>query len=58
MKKPPEPKPENTLIKDKDLRDQVKYILELPDADYNDKMLTSKLREFISEVQTHYSSTI
>ena len=58
MKKPSEPKPENTLIKDKDLRDQVKYILELPDADYNDKMLTSKLREFISEVQTHYSSTI
>lgn len=58
IKKTPEPKPENNLIKDKDLRDQVKYILELPDSDYNDKMLTSKLREFIWEVQSHYNSTI
>ncbi|MFZ2150751.1 MAG: DUF87 domain-containing protein [Candidatus Absconditicoccaceae bacterium] len=58
LKKAPEPKPENNLIKDKDLRDQVKYILELPDSEYNDKMLTSKLREFIGEVQNHYNSTI
>ncbi|MEI6672089.1 MAG: hypothetical protein WCL02_01690 [bacterium] len=39
--------PENVAIKDKELRDQIKYLLELPDEKYNDSLLTSKLRQFI-----------
>jgi len=49
---------ENELIKNKDLKDQVKYLLELPDEEYSDKKLTSKLRQYITEVEKHYSSTI
>jgi uncharacterized protein YeeX (DUF496 family) len=51
-------KVENSAIKDKDLKEQVKYILELPDSEYSDKMLTSQIREYITEVQQHYNSTI
>jgi len=50
--------PENTEIKDKALRDQIKYILELPDDKYEEKMLTSKLRQFISETDKEYTSVI
>lgn len=49
---------ENALIKDKDLREQIKFMLELPDAEYNDKKLTSKLRQYISEVEAHYNTLI
>lgn len=54
----PEEKIENPIIKDKDLKEQVKAILELPDEEYNDSKLTSKLRQFIGEVENHYNSTI
>ncbi len=57
-KKPQEPLPENVAIKDKELRDQVKYLLELPDDQYNDKLLTSKLRQFISETEREYTNVI
>jgi hypothetical protein len=40
------------------LRDQVKYLLELPDNEYNDKLLTSKLRQYISETEKEYASVI
>jgi len=50
--------PENVAIKDKALRDQVKYLLELPDNEYNDKLLTSKLRQYISETEKEYASVI
>ena len=50
--------PENVAIKDKTLRDQVKYLLELPDNEYNDKLLTSKLRQYISETEKEYASVI
>jgi hypothetical protein len=30
----------------------------MPDKDYSDKKLTSTLRQYISEVEKHYSSTI
>jgi len=50
--------PENEIIRDKDLQDQIKYLLELPDDQYDDKKLTSKLRQYISEVEKIYSQTI
>jgi hypothetical protein len=50
--------PENVEIKDKELRDQVKYLLELPDDQYNDQKLTSKMRQFISETEKEYTSVI
>jgi hypothetical protein len=49
---------ENDEIKHKELKDQVKYLIELPDAEYNDKKLTSKLRQYILEVERHYNSVI
>ncbi len=53
-----EEKEENILLKDKTLKDQVKAIIEMPDEEYSDKKLTSKLRQYISEVEKHYSTTI
>ena len=49
---------ENVDIKDKALRDQIKYLLALPDDQYNDSLLTSKLRQFISETEKEYTSVI
>ena len=57
-KKPQEVLPENIAIKDKELREQIKYLLEVPDAQYNDKALTSKLRAFIAETEKEYSTVI
>lgn len=50
--------PENKDIKDKELREQVKYLLELPDEQYNDQKLTSKMRQYISEIEKEYSTVI
>ena len=50
--------PENNEIKDKELRDQVKYLLELPDEQYNDRKLTSKMRAYIAETEKEYSTVI
>lgn len=52
------PVADNIAIKDKAIKEQVTYLLELPDDEYSDKKLTSKLREYISEVEKHYISTI
>ncbi len=49
---------ENSSIKDKELKDQVKYLLELPDEEYSDSKLTSKLRQYILEVEKQYTSVI
>ena len=49
---------ENLLLKDKTLKDQIKAIIEMPDKEYSDKKLTSKLRQYIWEVEKHYSTTI
>lgn len=49
---------ENEHIKDKDLREQVKYLLELPDDQYDDKKLTSKLRQYISETEKQYTTLV
>jgi hypothetical protein len=53
-----EPAPENSDIKDQELRNQVKYLLELPDAEYSDKKLTSKLRQYISDTEKQYNTVI
>ena len=37
---------------------QVKDLLNLPDTEYSDKMLTSQLRQYIKEVDTHYTSLL
>ncbi len=50
--------PDNAIIKDQELRDQVKYLLELPDDQYDDKKLTSKLRQYISETEKEYNQVI
>jgi len=49
---------DNPILKDLSLKEQVKKIIEMPDEEYSEKKLTSKLREYISEVEKHYSSTI
>ena len=49
---------ENTKIKNKELKDQIKYLLELPDEEYDDNKLTSKLRQYILEVEKQYVSVI
>jgi len=55
---PNAPAPENVDIRDQELRDQVKYLLELPDDQYSDKKLTSKLRQYISDTEKQYSKVI
>jgi len=55
---PNAPAPENVDIRDQELRDQVKYLLELPDDQYDDKKLTSKLRQYIADTEKQYSKVI
>ena len=50
--------PENIDIKDQELRDQVKYLLELPDDQYDDKKLTSQLRKYIADTEKQYNTVI
>ncbi|MDR3168326.1 MAG: DUF87 domain-containing protein [Candidatus Peribacteria bacterium] len=40
------------------LRDQVRKILDTPDDQYNDKMLTSEMRRYIKEVEDEYAKNI
>ncbi|MFC2695934.1 MAG: VirB4-like conjugal transfer ATPase, CD1110 family [Candidatus Absconditicoccaceae bacterium] len=40
------------------LADQVKQLLQLPDAEYSDKKLTSELRQYIKEVDNRYSALL
>lgn len=49
---------ENIDLKNMDLKDQVKAIIEMPDSEYSDKKLTSDLRKYISEVEKRYTTTI
>lgn len=50
--------PENANIKDKELREQIKYLLELPDDQYTEEKLTSKVRQFIIDTEKSYTSVI
>ncbi|MDR0859457.1 MAG: hypothetical protein LBO09_00270 [Candidatus Peribacteria bacterium] len=40
------------------LRDQVRKILETPDDQYSDKLLTSEMRKYITDVEDEYSKNI
>jgi len=51
-------KTDNLELKNKSLKDQVQAIIQLSDEDYSDKKLTSKLRQYIWEVEKHYQTTI
>lgn len=55
---PSTPVPDNIAIKDKDLKEQVKYLLELPDDEYSDQKLTSKIREYITTTEKEYATVI
>ena len=49
---------ENPIIVNKTLKDQVKYILELPDEEYSDKKITQELRKYILETEKQYNSVL
>ena len=49
---------ENSILQNLSLKEQVKAIIEMPDDEYSDKKLTSQLRNYISEVEKHYSTTV
>ena len=41
-----------------ELREQIKKILEIPDSEYKDSMLTSDMRRFIKQVDEEYTSNM
>ena len=41
-----------------ELREQIKKILEIPDSEYKDSMITSDMRRFIKQVDDEYTSNI
>jgi hypothetical protein len=45
-------------LANKSLEEQLKILIELPDADYNDNMLNSDLRKFILAYEKEYISTL
>lgn len=47
-----------TLLKDKSLEDQLKYIVNLDDEEYDDSLLTSDLRKFILDFEKDYVTTL
>lgn len=49
---------DNPIIANKELKDQVKYILELPDNEFNDKKITQQLRQYILESEKHHSALL
>ena len=40
------------------LAQQIRDLLQMPDEEYSDKKLTSELRQYIKEVDTHYNSLL
>lgn len=44
--------------KTNELREQIKKILEIPDAEYKDSMITSDMRRFIKQVDEEYTSNM
>jgi hypothetical protein len=49
---------DNPIIANKTLKDQVKYILELPDEEFNDKKVTQELRKYILETEKHHTALL
>ncbi len=46
------------LLKDKSLEDQLKYLVQMKDEDYNDSLLTSELRRYILDFEKDYVTTL
>jgi primosomal protein N' len=44
--------------KENELREQIKKILEIPDSEYKDSMLTSDMRRFIKQIDEEYTSNM
>ncbi len=49
---------DNPIIANKTLKEQVKYILELPDEEFTDKKITQEFRKFIIETERHHTSLL
>lgn len=49
-------KKEESPLKDKSLEEQIKYLINLPDEEYSDKLLTPKLRNYINKIENEYVS--
>ena len=49
---------DNPVIVNKALKDQVKYILELPDNEFSDKKVTQELRKYILETEKHHTTLL
>ncbi len=48
----------NKILEKKNLKEQVEYLLSLPDDEYSDKMLTSELRKYIQETEKKHNSLL
>ena len=51
-------KPTEREKKENDLREQIKKLLEIPDSEYKDSMITSDMRRFIKQVDEEYTANI
>lgn len=49
---------QQTLLKNKSLQEQLKYILALEDDKYNDNLLTPELRKYIVAIEKDYVATL
>lgn len=49
---------DNPILKDLSLKEQIQKIIVMPDDEYSDQKLTSKLRHYITAVEKEYSKTI
>ena len=56
--KPDEKKQTEQEKKANELREQIRKVLEIPDAEYKDSMITSDMRRFIKQVDEEYTATI
>jgi len=52
-----EEKPKNN-DKSEELREQIRKVLEIPDSEYKDSMITSDMRRFIKQVDEEYTANI
>ncbi|MBP7848550.1 hypothetical protein KA013_05090 [Patescibacteria group bacterium] len=47
-----------SVLKDKTLEEQVKYIISIEDEKYNDNLLTPELRRYILALEKEYVTTL
>ena len=56
--KTPEPELSEQEKKANELREQIRKVLEIPDSEYKDSMITSDMRRFIKQVDEEYTANI